>query len=157
MEEIRVKNARARISKDNDVMVTGETNGKREEEHGGALVLEGSETEIIKGSYKTDRCSVCILTDEGDASGGDGSAVRTDEGNVSGGDGSAVRTAGGDASVGDCGVAMGTSVRVGKNSVGVVLDDDGDIIKVLVNVRDGGGIEVKVESKNEATMGRKME
>ena len=57
--------------------------------------------------------------------------MRTEEGNANGGHGSAVLTYIGKAIVGDNGIAKGTSVEIGNNSVGVITDNNGRIIKII--------------------------
>lgn len=177
-----MKNATVRITKDNDVTVTdGSQSGSDAQIVTKPVVLSTGDM-VVYGDAKTDKnhsvalthvgdatggdCSAvrthegdatggyysAVRTDVGDASGGNCSAVRTDEGDASGRNYSAVRTGRGVATVGDCGVAMGTEVRIGKNSVGVVLGDNGKIVKVLVNVDDGDDIDVQVKSEDKATL-----
>lgn len=99
-----------------------------------------------KGGYDS-----AVRTYEGDAEGGDCSAVRTGVGDAKGGYGSAVKTGKGLARVGGHGVAMGTEVKVGKNSVGVVTDEKGDIKEVWINA-DKDSIKVKYGSGREEKM-----
>ena len=75
-----------------------------------------------------------VRTSIGDATGGDNSSVRTDKGDATGGDCSAVRTREGNATGGDNSVVMGSKeIKIGKNSVGVRINDSGEIVTVYIS------------------------
>ena len=82
-----------------------------------------------------------VRTYEGNATGGNNSSVRVEIGDAKGGCGSAVRTGEGKATCGDCSLAMGTSVVLGENSVGGILEEVGGVMK-LVKVVVNGDVEI---------------
>jgi hypothetical protein len=86
-----------------------------------------------------------VRTEIGDATGGDYSAVRTDEGDATGGNWSAVRTNEGTATCGEKSVAMGKTVVIGTNSVGVEVDDYGNIMRVILKIPKDREIEIITE------------
>lgn len=93
-------------------------------EYGGATV--GYEGNATGGDYSANR------TYNGDATGGHCSANITKLGDAIGGDDSVNIDFSGNAKGGNNSLCMGRSVEVGKNSVGAIINDDGEIVKVVI-------------------------
>ena len=75
-----------------------------------------------------------IRSYDGDAIGGNFSVVRTRDGNAKGGGYSAVMSDDGNATGGNCSVVMGSKeIKIGKDSIGVKINEDGKIIEIYIS------------------------
>jgi len=82
----------------------------------------------------------------GNATAGADSAARTYKGDATVGDRGAARTREGDATVGKRGVAMGSTVTLGDNSIGVIVDENGDIVKICINSTNAKNLTVDIRT-----------
>ena len=82
----------------------------------------------------------------GNATAGNDSAARTYKGDATVGDRGAARTREGDATVGKRGVAMGSTVTLGDNSIGVIVDENGDIVKICINSTNAKNLTVDIRT-----------
>ena len=105
---------------------------------GNASSNDGSAVRAVEGDATAGDYSA-VSTNTGNATGGNSSAVIAVKGNATAGFRSAVKTTEGHAKCGDNSVAMGKTVEIGNNSVGAILNEDGEIIKIVYK----GDIEIE--------------
>ena len=96
-------------------------------------------------SGKTLECFT-LRNSVGNATAGADSAARTYKGDATVGDRGAARTREGDATVGKRGVAMGSTVTLGDNSIGVIVDENGDIVKICINSTNAKNLTVDIRT-----------
>ena len=121
-------------------------------DRGAARTREGDAT---VGNYSASRArdgnatagnDSAACTQDGNATAGNDSAARTYKGDATVGDRGAARTREGDATVGKRGVAMGSTVTLGDNSIGVIVDENGDIVKICINSTNAKNLTVDIRT-----------